>query len=168
MRAVLLALAVAFPAPCAAQVVSPRDAGDASARAAAAEALSKANAACMPMAAIPPTETVGGAAGSGSTCRLANAIQPRISRTVAFTTAANGSAVVTWADMGLVPLVFPIASIANAATQVPACYPVSGTITSTGVTIKCFVTQSILGLGLAPFTSAAAGVTGQVLALPVS
>jgi hypothetical protein len=141
---------------------------DDQARADAAAAKAKADAACAPMAAIPPTETVGGSAGSGTACRLVNSVQPRISRTVSFTTGSNGTAVITWTDMGAVPLVFPIPNVASGATQVPACYPVIGTATATGVTIKCFITQTLLGLGLVPFVAASAGVTGQVLALPAS
>lgn len=168
MRALPLAAGLCWALPSAAQVVSPLDVGDAAARSAAAEALAKANSACTPMPAVPPTETVGGAAGSGTNCRLVNSVQPRISRTIAFTTGSDGTAVVTWVSMGITPLVFPVPNIASGATQVPVCYPVIGTITATGVTIKCYVTQSILGLGIVPFTAAAAGVTGQVLALPAS
>ena len=184
MRALALLLALAT-APVSAQVVYPPVAIDLSAvpskadvQAAADAATAAQNAAtaaqtaaaakCAPMAAVPPAEVIGGAAGSGSNCRLANSVQPRITRSVAFTTTSNGQAVVTWTDMGAVPLVFPVANVVSTATNVPSCYPVIGTITSTGATIRCYMTQSLLGLGLLPFTVAPAGVTGQILAIPAS
>lgn len=127
---------------------------------------------CLPGAVIPPPEVVGGAAGSGQQCRLANSVQPRITRTVPFMTGSAGTATVAWADMGAVPLVFPVPNISNGATQAPTCYPVIGTITSTGATIKCFTTQSVtvslLGAVVAPIITAGAGVIGQVLAIPAS
>jgi hypothetical protein len=139
---------------------------------AAQAAVAAAAAKCAPMAAVPPPEAIGGAAGSGTNCRLANSVQPRISRTVAFTTNSGGTAAVTWTDMGTAPLVFAVPNVASGAAQGPICYPVAGTITSVGATIKCFTTQSvsvsILGAVVAPLTTAGAGVTGQVLAIPAS
>jgi hypothetical protein len=45
-------------------------------------------------------------------------------------------------------------------------------VTVTGATVKCFTTQSVtvslLGAVVAPITTAAAGVTFDVLALPAS
>jgi len=125
-----------------------------------------------PASTVPGMEVVGGAAGSTMTFRRGDAVQPRITRTVTFTTTSGGTASVTWVAMPSVPLVFPFANIASGATQGSLCYPVSGTITTTGATIKCFTTQSvtvsILGAVVAPITTAAAGVTGQVLAIPAS
>lgn len=131
--------------------------------------------AAIPVAAstIPNMETVGGAVGTAGTYRPGNAAQPRITRSVAFTTGAAGTVAVTWADIGTTsPLVFPIPNVASGATQGPLCYPVSGTISATGATIKCFTTQtvtvSILGAVVAPLTTAGSGVTGQVIAIPPS
>lgn len=181
IRLVIVALALCSPVASRAQVVSP-PALDTSALPSKADVVAATNAAnaaqtaaaakCAPAAVVPPSETVGGAAGSGTQCRLANSVQPRITRTVAFTTVAGGTVSVTWADMGAVPLVFPMPNIASSAAQGPMCFPVTGTITSTGATIKCFTTQSVtvsvLGAVVAPITTAGAGVTGQVLAIPVS
>jgi hypothetical protein len=170
MKRVLL-IAAALASPCSAQLVNP-PAVNLSTYATKAEVSAvqaTAASACQPMAAIPPSETIGGAAGSGSNCRLVNSIQPRISRFVAFTTGADGTAVVTWQSMGSAPPGVTIQeNIASNATNVPKCYPVNGTLTATGVTVKCYITQSILGLGLIPFTTATAGVTGTVLTLPGS
>lgn len=122
----------------------------------------------QPASTAPPMEVVGGAAGSGPTFRRGDAVQPRISRTVGFTTAANGQSVVTWQDMGAVPKVYIQENITSGATNVPKCYPIASTISATGVTVACYITQSILGLGIVPFTTATAGISGQVLALPAS
>lgn len=121
-----------------------------------------------PATTIPTMETVGGVAGTSNTYRRGDAVQPRITRSVTCTTVAGGTCEVTWATMQTVPLVYPIPAIPSGATQPVPCYPVSGTITTTGATIKCFASQSILGLGLLPFTTGAAGVTVQVLAIPPS
>lgn len=174
MRALLLA-ALLLPAVAQAQTVSPLVVPviDTSNLATKAEVAAKANASalaalCTPAATIPPMEVVGGSAGSGNTCRLANAVQPRISRTVPFTTGAAGTATVAWADMGAIPLLNVQENVTASATNVPKCYPVIGTITATGATIKCYLTQSILGLGLVPFVAASSGVVGQVIAIPQS
>lgn len=141
-----------------------KQAADAAALAAAA--------ACQPSATVPPMETVGGSTGSGDACRLANAIQPRISRTVTGTTVAGGTGTVTWPAMTAVPKLTVTPYVASSAAQAPLCFPVSGSVTTTGATIKCFtsqsVTVSILGAVVAPVTTAAAGVTFDVLALPQS
>lgn len=176
-------LLVGLGTPAAAQVAYPPVSIDTSTLATKSDAqaaLDAANAAqtaaaakCAATPVVPPMEVVGGAAGTATAgCRPVNSVQPRITRSVAFTTITGGTATVTWTDMGAVPYVFPIPNIANGAVQAPACYPVSGTISSTGATIKCFTTQtvtvSILGATVAPITTAAAGVTGQVLAIPAS
>lgn len=159
----LIAALAIFAQPAAAQVVSPL-------APAATRSQLDALAAQIPVPATspPPSETVGGAAGAAMTFRRGDAIQPRLSRTVAFTTSAGGTAVVTWAAMSGPPLVFVVPNIASNATQVTTCFPVDGTATATGVTIKCMTTQTLLGLGLVPFVAAAAGINGQVLALPAS
>lgn len=167
MRASLLALAiVCLASPANAQLVSPLapPASQSDLTAVQAAVATK----CDPMAMVPPTESVGGSAGSGTNCRLANAVQPRISRTVSGTTAANGQAVITWPDMGSVPKLTVTPYVASNETAPFTCYPVIGTVTSTGATIKCYQDQSILGLGLLPRKAAVAGVQFDVLALPAS
>lgn len=144
----------------------------AQAKAAADAAALAAAAACQPSATIPPMETIGGSAGSGDACRLANAVQPRISRTVQGVTASGGTGSVTWPAMPSPPRVTVTPYVASSAVQAPMCFPVAGTVTITGATIKCFtsqsVTVSILGAVVAPVTTAAAGVQFDVLALPAS
>lgn len=190
IRAVLI-LAAAFPATALGQVVSPleRQTVDTSslatktdlsatqqtaaqAKAAADAAALAAAAACQPSATVPPMETVGGSGGSGDACRLANAVQPRISRTVTGTTIAGGTGTVTWPAMTAVPKLTVTPYVASNAAQAPSCFPVTGSVTTTGATIKCFtsqsVTVSILGAVVAPITTAAAGVQFDVLALPAS
>lgn len=165
--------------PTKADVQAASDAATA-ASSVAAQAASAASAAqttaaskCSATPIVPGMEVVGGSAGTNTgQCRPINAVQPRITRSVAFTTGAGGTVAVTWADMGAAPLVFVVPNVASGATQAPVCYPVAGTITSTGATVKCYTTQSvtvsILGSVIAPVTTAGAGVTGQILAIPVS
>lgn len=142
------------------------------AKAAADAAAQAAAAACQPSATIPPMEVVGGSAGSGDACRLANAVQPRISRTVQGVTVAGGTGTVTWPAMPTPPRLTVTPYVASTASSAPLCFPVAGTVTTTGATIKCYTTQSvtvsILGAVVAPITTAAAGVTFDVLALPAS
>lgn len=177
MRGILIAIALAVcPTAAAAQLVNPPLPVDTSglqaqitaAATAANIARTAALSACQPSASVPPMEMVGGAAGSGDTCRLANAIQPRISRMVSGVTTSAGSGVITWPAMPTMPKLTVTPYVAANATQVPACYPVTGTVTVTGATIACYMTQTILGLGLVPFAKATAGVTFDVLALPGS
>jgi hypothetical protein len=129
--------------------------------------------ACQPSATIPPMEVVGGSAGSGDACRLANAVQPRISRTVQGITSAAGTGAVAWPAMPSPPRLTVTPYVAStSAANAPLCFPIAGTVTVTGATIKCFTTQSVtvslLGAVVAPITTAAAGVTFDVLALPAS
>ncbi|MET0375796.1 MAG: hypothetical protein ABW128_16255 [Rhizorhabdus sp.] len=180
MRKFLIVLAVfAWAVPAVAQVTYPPGV-DTDARAAATSAIQAAQAAqdaaaskCTATPAIPTMETVGGDPGTNiGQCRPVNSVQPRITRSVAFTTGSAGTVVVTWPVMNAAPLVFPIPNVTNAAAQGSLCYPVTGTITTTGATIKCYTTQSVtvslLGAVVAPLTTAGAGVTGQVLAIPAS
>lgn len=177
MRGLVFALAlVALPAH--AQVVSAPPAAvgpvvDQAARDAAAAAQAKADAAQaaipIPASTIPGMEMVGGAAGSANTFRRGDAVQPRISRTIKqAVTGSNGTATVSWPAMPSVPALTLTEYVAANDTVAPSCYPVTGTVTTTGATIKCFVDQSILGLGLLPRKAAGAGVTFDVLALPAS
>jgi len=178
MRALLIIAAALLATPAAAQVAyPPSDTAGLAARvdqaaAKADTAAARAAAACMPGATLPPMETVGGSAGSGDTCRLANSVQPRISRTVSGTTVTGGTGAVSWPAMPSVPKLTVTPYVASTAAQAPMCFPVSGSVTTTGATIKCFtsqsVTVSILGAVVAPITTAAAGVTFDVLALPAS
>lgn len=158
---------VAFSAPVWAQINNPVP-FDATDLATKSDVAAVAATVPAPMLVAPPAEIVGGAAGAAGTYRTGTAVQPRITRTVPFTTGSAGTASVTWTDMIAVPLVFVIPNIASSATQVTNCFPVTGTITSTGATIKCMTTQTLLGLGLVPFVAATSGVVGQVLAIPAS
>lgn len=142
------------------------------AQSAATAAQTAASAACQPGASVPPMETVGGSAGSGDACRLANAVQPRISRTVSGVTVSGGTGTVSWPAMTAVPKLTVTPYVASNAAQAPSCFPVTGSVSTTGATIKCFTSQSVtvslLGAVVAPVTTAAAGVTFDVLALPGS
>jgi len=123
----------------------------------------------VPATTIPTMEAIGGAAGSTNTFRRGDAVQPRISRTVSGTTGSNGQGAVTWPAMQSVPKLTVTSYVASTATTLPpSCYPVAGTVTTTGATIKCYIDQTILGLGLVPRANAAAGVAFDVLALPGS
>jgi hypothetical protein len=96
MRAALLLLALAA-APAYAQggvVNSTPNAIDVSTLATKAEVAAK----CDPMSSTPPPETVSGAPGSGTNCRLANAVQPRITRAATVLTDASCNFSSTWAN----------------------------------------------------------------------
>ncbi|MFK4871661.1 hypothetical protein [Novosphingobium sp. ZW T3_23] len=181
IRAAILAALLAAPVPALAQVViappastantatkSEVQAAQAAAESAAAAAAAAQAAIPVPASSVPGMEMVGGAAGSTNTYRRGDAVQPRISRTVTGTTGSAGTAAVTWPAMAAVPKLVVTPYVTAAETQVPTCYPVTGTVTTTGATIKCFRTQTLLGLGLIPFTVAPAGVQFDVLALPGS
>jgi hypothetical protein len=188
MRALLAVVLLAAPAaaqvayppatidlsnvPTKADVQAATDAATA-AQSVASAAQTAAASKCAATPAIPGMEVIGGVAGTtGVGCRPVNSVQPRITRSVSFTTGSAGTAAVTWTDMGAVPLVFVVPNVASGAGQAPACYPLAGTITATGATVKCYTTQSVtvalLGAVVAPITTAGAGITGQVLAIPVS
>lgn len=126
----------------------------------------------VPASSVPPAETVGGAPGATMTFRRGDAVQPRITRAVIGTTAAGGTVAVTWDALPSVPIVVPIPFVASGAVQAPMCFPVAGSVTTTGATVKCFtsqsVTVSILGAVVAPITTAAAGVQVQVFAVPTT
>lgn len=176
MSGVALALALQIVSPLAPPTVDTASLAtktevQAAANAAQQAALAAA-VACKPGMIVPPMEVVGGSAGSGDACRLDNAVQPRISRTVSGTTVAGGTGAVTWPAMTSVPRLTVTPYVASNAAQAPMCFPVAGSVTTTGATVKCFtsqsVTVSILGAVVAPVTTAAAGVTFDVLALPTS
>lgn len=126
----------------------------------------------VPASTVPATETVAGAAGATMTFRRGDAVQPRITRAVVGTTNASGLVVVTWESLPSTPIVVPVPFVASGAGQAPLCMPVSGSVTVTGATIKCFTSQSVtvslLGAVVAPVTTAAAGVQVQVFAVPTT
>jgi hypothetical protein len=137
-----------------------------------AEVAAVAAAVPVPSSTVPPAEVIGGAVGSQMVFRRADDVQPRITRAAPCTTVAAGTCSVTWPVMPAVPLVIPVPTIASTAAQAPLCFPVTGSITTTGATIKCFTSQSVtvslLGAVVAPITTAAAGVPVQVFAVPFS
>lgn len=126
----------------------------------------------QPASTTPGMETVGGAPGASMLYRRADAVQPRITRAVSCTTASNGQCAVTWTDIGSAnpKLVITEYVASTSATQAPVCAPVSGTVTATGATIKCWTTQSVtvslLGAVVAPLTTAGAGVVVDIIAVP--
>ena len=177
MRYGLIALVLmAVPLPAHAQlavVPKPVDTSTLATKSEVQSAQAAAAAACQPMAAIPPTETPGGSAGSGLNCRLVNSVQPRITRATVGTTNASGVVTVTWATpLDAVPIIVPVPMVASSASQVPICAPVQGTVTVSGSQVKCFTTQSvtvsILGAVVAPITTAASGLSVQVFAVPTT
>jgi len=126
----------------------------------------------VPASTVPPAEVIGGAAGATMTFRRGDAIQPRITRAVVGTTSTGGTLSVTWAALPTVPIVIPVPFVASGAGQAPLCMPVTGTVTTTGATVKCFTSQSVtvslLGAVVAPLTTAASGVQVQVFAVPTT
>lgn len=176
-------LALLIATPAAAQVVSAPtvvdtssmdtriDAATTAAQNAAAVAVAAQAAAanaCQPLASVPPPEVVGGTAGSGSNCRLANAVQPRITRAGSCVLSTGGTCTVTWTTaLAAVPNI--IMEPINAGT-LPVDCNLTATPTTTSASIKCWtaqsVTVSVLGAVVSPFTTAASGVTVQITAIP--
>lgn len=154
------------------QIVSPLalPAPDTSNLATKAEVAAVAVSVPVPSTSVPPSEIIGGALGTQMVFRRADDVQPRITRGAPCTTVAGGTCAVTWAPMPAAPLVVPVPTVGAGATQAPSCFPVTGSITTTGATIKCFTSQSVtvalLGAVVAPVTTAAAGVPVQVFAIP--
>lgn len=123
----------------------------------------------QPSSSVPaPDMATSGVIGSSPRYRRIDDQAPRISRTVSGVTLSTGSGAVTWPEMSSVPKLTVTPYVSSTETLPPACYPVLGTVTTTGATIRCYKTQSILGLGLVPFTVAPSGVQFDVLALPGS
>jgi len=123
----------------------------------------------QPANVVPPSESSTASTGAQwMRYALEDHVHSRITRAVQCTTVTGGTCTVTWAAMPSVPIVLPFSLVASSATQPIPCHPVVGTITMTGATIKCFQPQSILGLGLLPFTTGAAGVSVQIFAIPQS
>lgn len=175
MRALILALFA--PAVASAQVVSPLqpNAVDSTARTSAAAALSAAQAACQPMAMIPPVETPGGSPGTGTACRLADAVNNRISRTGVFTVGAGGailcggSSTCTWSTaLPAGAASYPVFFTAIGATAAPGVKCKVTSSTNTGFTgancVQSVASVSILGASVE--IAAATGTQVFVLSLP--
>lgn len=185
MKIVLLAALLAAPV-CAQTTVSPLSpsaAVDATARADAAAAKLKADAACSPMAIVPPSEAVGGSAGTpGSTnCRIVDAVQPRITRAGKCTLVAGGTCAGTWKGNGA-DYAFPAGTnvvvtymVENTGTQ-PVICNLTAAPTITGYSIRCWQTQTttlslaIVTAGLTPpvTSAAAAGTVVNLTGLPAT
>jgi len=168
--AVFLALTAS---PAFGQVVYPPPAVDSATIATKAEVQAVQSQIPQPATSVPPADmSTAGAVGSSPQYRPIDAQAPRISRTVSGVTATGGTGVVTWPEMPSVPKLTVTPYVASNALQAPICLPVTGTVTVTGATIKCWSTQavtvSLLGAVVAPLTTAAAGVQFDVLALPGS
>ena len=165
----LLALLALTPAPALAQVTYPPAAVDPTVIATKADVQAIQAAMPQPSESVPTADmTTSGAIGTSVRYRRIDDQAPRVSRTESGVTTSAGTGVVSWPAMSSVPQLTVTPYVSNTETQVPTCYPVTGSVTTTGATIKCFKTQTLLGLGLVPFTVAPAGVAFDVLALPGS
>jgi hypothetical protein len=123
----------------------------------------------QPSSSVPSADmATAGQLGSSARYRRVDDQAPRISRTVSGTTDATGSGAVSWPAMPSAPKLTVTPYVSSTETLPPACYPVLGTVTTTGATIRCYKSQSLLGLGVLPFTVAPSGVQFDVLALPGS
>lgn len=173
MRFVLACVCLLIASPAAAQlavVPKPVDTSTLASKAEVQAAAIAAASACQPMATIPPSESVGGSAGSGTACRLANAVQPRISRAASVSTASDGTWSVTWSQaLDAVPAVLPIPVNATA-TQAIVCNVTSRTTTAAAG--KCWqaMAPAILSITVAtnPLPAVGAGVSVQVFAIPAT
>lgn len=176
----LLAFLALIAAPAHAQLVSPlapaAGAVDATARSTAASALSAAQAACQPMAQVPPIETPGGTTGSGQNCRLVNAADNRISRTGVFTVTAGailcgGSTTCNWsAALPTGAASYPIFFTAIGATGTPAIKCKVASTSNTGF-VGATCVQSVANvniLGAAVEVAAATGTQVFALSLPAT
>lgn len=153
------------PAPiAAAQAQAKADAALATAQAAQQAAA----VACAPGSMMPRAEAVTASAGTATTCKRSDEIPLRISCTVSGVTGANGTGPVTWPAMASVPKLTITPYITSTETLPYRCYPVTGTVTTTGATIKCFRDRAILAILQLPVEAAPAGVTFDVFALPGS
>ncbi|MFZ2996668.1 hypothetical protein [Sphingobium sp.] len=181
MRMILFILAALAPMPASAQSLAGgtidasqvASRNDLAAKQAQIDALAAQLAAAQaaipkPSDAVPSADMMtAGTVGSSLRFRRVDDQAPRLSRTVKQqVTSANGTAVITWAAMPSVPGLTITEYVTANDTIAPSCYPVAGTVTTTGATIKCYVDQSLIGLGLLPRKAAGAGVTFDVLALP--
>lgn len=191
MRALLFAAAL-IATPAAAQsiaggtidptpIVSAQAKADA-ALAAAAAAQQAAQQACQPMSAVPPSETVGGSGGTGTACRLVNAVQPRITRTAscAFTISVGVATCTTNWDGGPFPSGTTIRLTGSpaivdtgpgSANEQPITCKAYG-VSVTGISFRCWQAQSsvvsLLGATVLPFSAPAQTATVQATAIPSS
>lgn len=171
----MIALALALQVVSAPAVSVDQAARDtaAAAQAAAVAAQTAASTACQPDPSIPPMETVGGSAGSGAACRLANAVQPRITRAAVVTTDNTGAWSVTWSvALPAVPVVLPVP--VNATTQPVVCNV--ATRTASGATGRCWLARTLPAtlvtltslITYDVFGAPASSIQVQALAIPVT
>jgi len=168
MRQLIYALALALPAAAHAQLAVVPKPVDTSTLATKSEVTAIAAQIPQPSDAVPPADmSSSGLVGSSPKFRRYDDQAPRISRTAKQqVTGSDGTKVVTWAAMASIPAIDITPHVAANETVPPTCYAVLSTVTTTGATIKCYVDQSLAGLGLLPRKPAAAGVVFDVIALP--
>lgn len=173
MRALAFAL-VFVASPAAAQVVSAPPVASIPANVATKSDVAAVQAQIpQPSDSVPSADmATAGQVGTSPRYRRPDDQAPRISRTVSGVTVAGGTGTVTWPVMPSIPKLTVTPYVASNSVQAPICLPVTGTVTTTGATVKCWSTQtitvSVLGAVVAPITAAAAGVQFDVLALPGS
>lgn len=121
-----------------------------------------------PSGSIPSNETIGGAVGASAAYMRADAQIPRISRAGSCVLNASGVCTITWVSpLSVAPNIIlqPISS-----GSMPVSCNVTAAPTTTTVSVRCWtaqtVTVSILGAVVAPFTTAASGITVQATAIP--
>jgi len=161
---VLAALALAPAAVCA-QMVTALDPPASAGQLAALQAQIP-----LPSDAPPdPDMATGGAVGSSPRYRRPDDQAPRLSRVVKSAVAGtDGTVAVSWPAMPSVPGL-QLTPYAALGTANPArCYPVAGTVTASGATIRCVRPTSVLSLGILPADVSAPGTVFDVLALPGS
>jgi len=125
----------------------------------------------VPADSVPPTEMVGGAAGSAPTFRRGDAANPRITRAGMVTTDASGGWSITWsAATAAIPVVLPIP--VNATAQPIICNVI--TRSTTGATGRCWLARQLPAALIAlsalisydVFAASASTISVQVLAIP--
>jgi len=168
MRHLIYALALALPGAAHAQLAVVPKPVDTSTLATKSEVTAIAAQIPQPATTIPsPDMTTTGVADPSLVFRPIGAQAPRITRSVKqAVTGSNGTATITWAAMPTVPALDITEYVTSADQAVPQCYGVIGTVTTTGATIKCYIDQSIGGLGLFPRKVAGAGIVFDVIAVP--
>jgi hypothetical protein len=126
----------------------------------------------VPATAVPPTEMVGGTAGTAGTYRPGDAAAPRITRAgTSATTNTIGEWAITFKDaLAQVPVVIPMP--VNTTTQPIVCNV--ATRSTTGATGRCWLARSLPAvltlvtnlISYDVFASPASGITVQILAIP--
>jgi hypothetical protein len=121
---------------------------------------------------VPPTEMIGGAAGTPGAYRPADARQPRITRSKTVILAADGTGTFDWTSQGalIAPVQVAIAPVYTGA-GIPKCWVTAASATSASV--KCVIETvsvlSIAGINVGSITnSAPASITVGVIVLPAS